>query len=400
MLETLNPATAADAVRAEPRAQRTYSPEHRRRLAEAAAVFSDALQGNTPRGLRGKAVMQEAMSRSDFPILLGQIIDRQLLARYQALPPVWQRFARRTTVNDFRPHTLIDVLGGQAGLSLVPELTEYPARAIKEATSSFTVQKYGDRFALSWEMIVNDNLGQFVDLPDRLATAARETEDRVAAALVASPTGPNAALFNANAVRGPGWDPAVSATANTSSNLLTGNPALSSTSLQTALTAMSQRRDVDGRPISIPTAILMVPPALEIPARQILNATQVITQVGTGLQPGSQQVFAENFLRNIVTLVVNPWLPIVDTSANVNTTWYLLPDPGNPRPAVTVAFLRGYETPDLRVSADGGNRVGGGAVPASEGSFEVDDVQYRVRHVLGGGTIDAIASAASNGTGT
>lgn len=379
------------------RVRRNYSPEHRRRIAEALTVLGDAMQGNTPRGLRGKAVLQEALAKGDFPILLGQALDRELLQRYQAIPSVWRQFARPITVNDFRPHTFIDVLGGQAGLSRVGELQEYPARKIMETSSTITVAKFGDRFALSWEAIVNDQLQQLVDLPDRLATAAVETEDRLAAAQVASATGPNAALFGANAVRGPGWDPAAP-TVNTTSNILTGNPALTDSALSNALQAISTRRDVDGRPIVVRAAILMVPPALQLTAERIVNATQVTLQSGSG--NGQTITQYDNPLRNAVRVVVNPWLPVVDTSANANTTWYLLPDTGNARPAVALAHLRGYETPDLRVKSDTGQRVGGGNIPASEGSFDIDDVQYRVRHVIGGGTVDGIAAAASNGSGS
>lgn len=399
MIETLNEAQAAAEVAAVPAARRNYTPETRKRIAEALVVLGDALQGNTPRGLAGKGRLLEAIARGDFPILLGYALDRELLSRYQAVPAVWQQFARRITVSDFRVHTFMDVLGGQAGLSLVPELKEYPARSLMEAQSTLQVSKYGDRFALSWESIVNDNLGFLADLPQRLATAARETEDRVAAGLVATAAGPNPVLFNANAVRGPGWTP-TGGTTGTSSNIVPGNPALTASSLQTALTAITTRRDVDNRPIVVQSAILMVPPQLEIAARSILNATQIVNQASGAASAATTYTYVDNYLRNVVRLVVNPWLPVVDQSANAGTTWYLLPDTGNARPAVAMAFLRGYETPDLRVSADGGNRVGGGAVPATEGSFEVDDVQYRVRHVLGGGTVDAIASAVSNGSGS
>jgi hypothetical protein len=40
-------------------------------------------------------------------------------------------------------------------------------------------------------------------------------------------------------------------------------------------------------------------------------------------------------------------------------------------------------SPDLRVKANTGQRVGGGDISPLEGSFEADDIQYRGRHVLG-----------------
>jgi hypothetical protein len=62
-----------------------------------------------------------------------------------------------------------------------------------------------------------------------------------------------------------------------------------------------------------------------------------------------------------------------------------------------VAFLNGYETPDIRQKADAGQRVGGGAIGAEEGSFDVDGIYYRVRHVVGAGTVDPLHTYASAG---
>ncbi len=389
MPEILNAADAAAETTAWVPRSRRYTREALDRMDRTLDLFDRATRGN----YHAKAELREALASGDFPITFGQVLDRELLLAYEAVPAVWPLFARRTQVRDFKPKRFVDLLGGQGRLSRVPELTEYPARSLVEDQYQMRVAKFGDRFALSWEAVINDDLDFFRDLPGRLALAARETEDFTATGIVSSATGPNPALFNANAVKGPGYDPAVSTTANTSDNRLAGNPPLTATALQAALTAISTRRDVDGRPVQTRAAVLMIPPALEITARQILTATEIRTTVG------ATQTTTENFLRNIVTLVRNDWLPVIDTSANVNTTWYLLPAPASTRPTVALGFLLGHETPDLRVKSNTGSRVGGGAIPAEDGSFEIDDIQYRVRHVLGGAGLDAIATASSNGTG-
>jgi hypothetical protein len=138
----------------------------------------------------------------------------------------------------------------------------------------------------------------------------------------------------------------------------------------------------------------MVPPALEVTANNIVNAVLIRNKTT------SQDVEVGNWLSGKLSVVVNPWLSVIDVSANAATTWYLLPAPSIARPAVTMGFLRGFEVPDLRVKADTGQRVGGGNVPAEEGSFDTDDIQYRLRHVTGGTTLDPIAAWASNGTTT
>lgn len=343
-----------------------------RRIVEARQTFQRALDGD----LRARAQVMETMTTSDFPILLGQAYGRELIQEYAGITPVWPSFAKRSVVADFKEKNLVELLGGRAGLTRVPEGSEYKARGVTEAKYPFKVEKYGDRIPLTWEMLVNDELDAFRDLPTRLGTAARETEDRNAASVLfnAAGTGLNTGFFKAGNGNAPG-------TAKLTSDALAG-----------ALTEISTRKDVDGRPIVVSGSVLMVPPALEIEARRILNASQIRRTVG------DTTTVEDNYLSGTVSLVVNPWLSVVNTGANAGTAWFVLPSPSAPRPAVVAAFLRGNETPDLRVKADAGNRVGGGVVTPEEGSFDDDTVQYRVRHVNGAGTVIPTATYASTGS--
>lgn len=349
---------------------------HAKQIIEAANIWGDALNTGGLAGMRARVKLAESMSTSDFPYFLGGVFDRELLTQYQAIPAVWARYCKRVTVRDFRPKALIDLLGGMAVLDLVGEGAEYPARTATEAKYEMTVAKRGARIPLTWEMIVNDDLDAFRDLPNRLAIAASETESYLAAGLLVKANGVNADFFK-----------------SANGNAPTGLP-LTSENLQAALTAISTRRDKDKRPIIVTAARLVVPPALEMQARRILEATEIrVTDPATNTTS-----IMGNFLKGVVELVVDPWLTVIDQSANANTTWFLLPDPAGPRPALAVGFLRGHETPDLRVKADTGSRVGGGAIAAEDGSFDDDTVQYRVRHVPGSSHVDPIATYASNGS--
>jgi hypothetical protein len=51
------------------------------------------------------------------------------------------------------------------------------------------------------------------------------------------------------------------------------------------------------------------------------------------------------------------------------------------------------------VMGDTGRALGGGEINAFEGSFSHDDIQYRVRSIIGAAGIDASAVAVSLGTG-
>lgn len=121
-------------------------------------------------------------------------------------------------------------------------------------------------------------------------------------------------------------------------------------------------------------------------ARRILSATE-IRQTS-----GSRTSVMPNYLAGVVDLVVHNRLP--------GNAWFILPAPTEARPALAVAFLTGYETPDIRQKADAGQRVGGGAIDPDEGSFDVDGVYFRVRHVVGAGTVDPMHTYASTGAGS
>lgn len=369
-----------------------FKPQHRlseAHVAEAAKLMGKAFKGDRWSMLR----LTEAMSTDDFRVAAFEVIDREMLTRYQDLPATWTEYAHRTTVRDFKPKKLVDLLGGRAGLDPVPERTEYPARKVSKALYQLAVSKFGGRFQISWESIINDELGEIQEMPGNLAIAARDTESRAAAGLLTDGSGPNDAYFNATAW-GRTYDEEAGTWSGGSSNLMSGNPALTVDSLTTALNAISQRRDLENRPIVVQAYKLVVPPALEFTARKILDATEIrVTQ-------GSNLVIMGNWIAGKVKLVVDPWLPVLDLGANVATTWYLVPDPTVARPALHIGFLRGHETPDLRLKADAGNRVGGGPVAPEEGSFDADDIQYRVRHIVGTVGTDMIATMVSNGSGS
>jgi hypothetical protein len=128
-------------------------------------------------------------------------------------------------------------------------------------------------------------------------------------------------------------------------------------------------------------------------ARKVLNATEIRSTDDNG-----NTIIESNYLAGVVQLVVNPWQSVIDQSATAATTWFLVPDPAGPRTALAVGFLRGHDTPDLRVKADTGNSLGGGAIAAEDGSFDDDTIQYRVRHVLGASGVDPITTYASDGS--
>lgn len=386
-LETLTPA-AAETVHQES----SFGP--RVRLSESAITEAQQIMGAAFSGSRrGMVAFQEALSSSDFQHAVFDVLDREVQAAYEDIPPVWRSYVATTTVRDFRPKRLIDLLGGKAALDVVPELSEYPARSVSKSLYRLSVKKYGGRFALSWETIINDDLDEVRNLPVNLATAARDTESRTAAGLLTDGTGANDTYFNATAW-GRTYDPEADTWSGGSSNLMTGNPPLTIDNLQAALNVIKARRDPEGRPIVVPRFMLVVPQALEVTAQRILSTIEIRTTVS------GQERLERNFVAGSVELVSDPWLDVLDTGANKATEWWIVPSPSSGRKAFWLGFLRGHEVPDLRVKADAGSRLGGGSIAPEEGSFDIDDIQYRARHVLGSVGTDMIGTLYSNGSGT
>jgi hypothetical protein len=315
-------------------------------------------------------MVHEALSTSDlFKSAAGDVLDREMLAQYAAMPTQWTKFASRTTVRNFKKKYLRELSGGRRRFERVPELTEYPSADYAVAERSIQVAKFGRRFGYSFEAQINDELDELKQVPGEFANAARLTEDYVALQQIANPaTGaPNTAFFTAG-----------------NGNIGTG--ALTQANLQAAITTVSTKKDAEGNLLSPGPLQLVVGPALQFTATRLLDQTEI------RVTNGSVQTVEPNPLRGRVTLTVLENLP--------GAAWFVLPQPAAPRPAFYVAFLRGWETPDLRYKSDQGQRMGGGDIPPEEGDFDVDAVYWRARHIVGAAQGDPMFTYASDGLGT
>lgn len=340
-------------------------------ILDAHNVFQAALDGD----FRAKAEVMESLTTSDFPILLGRSFNAKLLAAYEALTPVWGSYATRTTVANFKPQPFKQILG-TTGLDLVPEATEYPATGLSESMYEFKVEKYGKRLPLTWEMLVNDELGAFRNIHQVLAEAARELEGTVTTKAL---------------LKGDLKDVETGFFKTANGNAPESAP-LTRKALQDAIQEVTTRKTPDGKRVSRPALVLVVPPTLEMTAREILTASEIRRTD----QTGNETIVSSNPVANAVTLVVEPNL-LLNTHTAAATTWFLLPAPNQARPALVTGFLQGHETPDLRVKNDQGTRIGGGSITESEGSFVDDTIEYRVRHVVGSSLLDPLHTFVSRG---
>jgi hypothetical protein len=357
-------------------------PTYLRRLRETVDFVADIYTGKRPAYL-----LREAMTTSDFPLLFGDIIDRQLLGNYMETPATYPGYVKVSSVPDFRQVKRFAIDGSEAVLAPVAQQEEYPESKLSETRYVFSVGKYGRRIPFSWETMINDDLNALKDIPERFGRASRRSEEKFATGLFAASTGPDATFFstgNKNLLKA-------------SIGAFEDDPPLSIKALQSAFIVLSKQRDADGEPISIDLVTLVVPPALEVTAMNILNATELWLNANGGV--ADQQVHTVNWMKQRTTLAVNSYLPIIDTTSG-NTAWYLFAATSSSRPALEMGFLRGHEQPEVFMKSPNAVRVGGGAVNPMDGDFDTDSIEYKVRHVFGGTQIDPKMAVASIGTGT
>src|SRR3546814_2518860 len=109
---------------------------------------------------------------SDFPQLMANTINRTLRAAYQEAPRTFQPWARMSTAPDFREIARVQ-LSGLTALQQVKEGGEYKYMSFGDSAEKYSLSKYGGIIAVTWETIVNDDLGAFNRIPvmiDRKST--------------------------------------------------------------------------------------------------------------------------------------------------------------------------------------------------------------------------------------
>ncbi len=367
--------------------------------------YTDLLEGASKGDWIARAHLKEAaLSTSDFPAAFTDIKTAQLQAKYalESEAQVWRKIARKVTVPNFLPQSFIDlgwddsafdnILATNGGyettpgtLPNVPEATEYPtAFKLYSSTEQLEIRKAGMRIAFTFEAIINDQWNVVDDLPGWLLRTALNSEDAEVAKLLSDGDGPNSVYFNAG-----------------NNNLLEygintdGQAALTRETLKVALKQANSHKagPNNNRPVRFNRFALVVPPSLEDLANELKDVpTQFIVHDGNLEYPAT---FTYGVAFEVVVL---DWLEAVDKTHGA-TSWYIVPFAGDGiRTSLGLGFLQNYDRPELRLHNDQGTFLGGGDVPARQGSFLNDTWQLRLRHIFGGVALNGgIGTVASSG---
>lgn len=328
----------------------------------------------------GDVGLAEAMSVSDFPLLMGDVLDRSLLRRFNAVPQVWRQYIDvGSPLRDFRTVRLLSTTGGNEEWDNIPDLGGIKYTSISESGITMVPKLYGKGMRLSWQVMQNDDLDAFRIIPDALAQGGRRTLNKFATDILFDANGPDASIFTTG-----------------KGNRLTSNPALSITSLGTALTTLMSFTDATGEPINVEGVRLIHGPGLAVVVGNILNALANRTTIAGGVTGGEIEV--RNWLAQGITPVMDPYIPLIATTANAATSWILAADPGVGRPLARIRFLQGFEEPALYQKLPNTQRVGGGVDP-NVGDFDSMSSEFKGLIAFGGVQIEDKAGVASNGSG-
>jgi hypothetical protein len=282
---------------------------------------------------------------------------RSLIEWARSVPDAWRAYSAIGDLNDFRPATRI--IGYEAeDLLEVDENGAYLDSKLADASYTVRLATYGRTFSISRRVIINDDLGYIRKQPQRFGRAAgRSIATFVAQTLLEG----NGATFDTIALF------------HTShANLATGGgSALSAANLQTGITGL-QKQTVLNVFHSVMAKWLLVPPALQWTARQILNSAII---VAAGTAGTVTQIGNANVLQGALGIAIDPFL----TST---TAYYVLADPADV-PIIDVGFLNGKQTPDLLVEKPTLQNIAGGDDPYE---LEFDILNYKVRYDYGGAT--------------
>jgi len=309
------------------------------RLIEIARASLERSSASNGRGMSSMDVVATAFTTtSDFPALLTSTARASLLRGYDEAPETFDQWTRPGTLTDFREASKAG-LGFFSDLDKIPEDGEYKYGTFGSTGQAIALATYGKLFPITRQAIINDDLGAFTAVPQKMGRAAKRTIGNLVYAILANnpKMADNVALFHA-----------------THGNLATG-AGITSASVG-ALRKLMMAQKVDGQPVNIPLRFLLVPPDEEDNAILVRDNQYEVKSDGSVSSNANTQ-------RNRFEVVADGRL--------ASGAWFGAADP-NLFDTIEVAYLDGVQQPFLD-QKDG---------------WTVDGTEYKVRIDAGVAPLD------------
>ena len=314
-------------------------------------VFEECaeLEGRTVPRSFGNDTIRAAFSTVSLPGILNNVANKKLLKAFEAQPVIATKICSEGELNDFKEserYRLTDV----GDLEPVAPDGELKHGGLVEEKATNQLDTFGKIFSLTRQMIYNDDLAAFLKVPEGMgARAARKIDQLFFMRLLANPLqGDGKALFHADHRN---WRDGA-------------ETALSGDSLALAIQLFMDQTDADGQPINVHPRFLVVPTALKMTARELLNS---VTFFATGSSNKARIPTYNALADEDIEVVTSPYLSNVNYSGASSKAWYLFADP-----AVVDTFEIGY----LK-----GRRIP--LVEQGETDFDTLGVKFRVIFDLG-----------------
>jgi hypothetical protein len=363
--------------------------------AQAAKLWKAAESGNA----RAQLQFAESISQGDLINPLMPAIRKTLLANYEEIPGVSDRFTTKESLDQIDKDVEYDTFGldqknlpeNSMGEKWIPgtlpaiaNREDYPQLTFHGSSKFLRVSTVGEAFGIDWQAIVNSRGGEV----DILARALQEFAKHAAQGEDAAPV---KSLFKNNDIN--------TGKLGIEGHVIAGNPKLDDILKLHAAIAQAQNFKIDGVDVQYDKFALVTAPK-NVPLIKQIMSTRTLTQVParTGDASTNRSAQFEQTLDLGAEIDVVGYRWITAFAPAMADAWILIPV-GGLRPLVTKNYLKGYETPSIWIKDSNARQVGGGAVPLLDGDFDSDAIQTKVRHAIGSSVLWNEGIVYSNGKG-
>ena len=241
-------------------------------------------------------IAQRAMSNDQFTLLLGNVANRVVTDSFEKQEGTYGLWTRNVDLPDFRIRNEVGLVNPNGRLRKLGEKSEAKNIEFDENGEAWKLESYGEKFLLTRQMIVNDDLGVFTSIVNEFGSMAKRTANGLVYDLLQKKgdfanykMADNKAIFEAG----------------THKNISATGGAISTDSLSAARTSM--RRQMNGKEqLNIAPKFLIVSPENETLALQLMQSEADLSSGNSGVK---------NIFKNTLTAIIESEL---DAQA-----WYL-----------------------------------------------------------------------------
>lgn len=263
----------------------------------------------------GPEWIRAAFSTTSFSGLLSDSANKIMMSAFSAVPSAARKIAKKLTAKDFKTHTgyRLDTNGQLTKVTATGQLAN---GTLADSAYPFAVDTYGEIIGITRQMLVNDDMNAFTEIPNRIGMKGANTIEVEFWTMVLALT----TFFHAD-----------------NSNVDTSTATVDSAGLDLATKLLEEMEDAEGTAIVVPPKYLVVPPALGGAARRMYKSENLIA---TGVGSSAKKDAGANIYQGLYEPVVVPHLK------SAPAVWYLLADPAIAA-AFGIAYLNGVEQPTV-----------------------------------------------------